>query len=193
MCERFEAHLLSIQTEVGALSRETALENPMKKTLSMTLFLAISLLPPTLAVANDRAIGALIGGGAGAVIGNAIGGRNATIVGGVLGAVAGAAIAAEDRDDRYDDRRVRYYAPQQTYYPPRTYYEPQRAYYPPPPRQVYYDQPPQVYYAPPPQVYYTPPRHRVVVSPPVIHIESGYYREGRRGGGYGHRAYYRPY
>ena len=156
----------------------------MKKTLSMTLFLVIGLLPPTLAVANDRAIGALIGGGAGAAIGNAIGGRNATIVGGVLGAVAGAAIA-EDRDDRYDDRRVRYYSPQQTYYPPRTYYEPQRAYYPPPP-QVYYTPPPQVYYPPP------PPRHRVMVSPPVIHIESGYYRDGRRGG-YGHRAYYRPH
>ena len=157
----------------------------MKKTLSITLFLAIGLLPPTLAVANDRAIGALIGGGAGAAIGNAIGGRNATIVGGVIGAVAGAAIAAEDRDDRYDDQRVRYYSPQQTYYPPRTYYEPQRAYYPPPP-QVYYTPPPQVYYPPP------PPRHRVMVSPPVIHIESGYYRDGRRGG-YGHRAYYRPH
>ncbi|WP_301103204.1 glycine zipper 2TM domain-containing protein [Propionivibrio sp.] len=67
----------------------------MKKQLGITLTLAACLLSSTVAMADDAVWGALLGGGAGAIAGRSIGGRDGTIIGGVLGAAAGAAIGSE--------------------------------------------------------------------------------------------------
>lgn len=52
------------------------------------------------AVASDELAGAVIGGGAGALIGHAIDRHDGAVVGGILGAVLGVAIADNDDDDR---------------------------------------------------------------------------------------------
>jgi hypothetical protein len=51
------------------------------------------------AIASDELAGALIGAGAGAIIGNSIDRHDGAVVGGILGAVLGAAIA-DDHDRR---------------------------------------------------------------------------------------------
>ena len=110
----------------------------MKKQLGITL--AMCLLVSTTALADDAVLGALLGGGAGALVGHSIGGRNATIIGGALGAATGAAIATSNSHGS----RVIYTAPA-------AYMPPPVAYMPPPPPPVYvptYSQ--QVYYAAPP-------------------------------------------
>lgn len=48
------------------------------------------------AMASDQLAGALIGAGAGAVVGNAVGGRDAAVAGGFIGAILGAAVADHD-------------------------------------------------------------------------------------------------
>jgi hypothetical protein len=112
------------------------------------------------ASAADPALGAIIGGGLGAVIGHQFHHRNGAAVGGALGAIIGATSAAESNrygygygygyydDDDYDRR----------YYAPRSY--------------GYYAPPPPVYYAPAP-VYYGPPAY---YGPSIV-----------IGGTYGHR------
>ncbi len=52
---------------------------------------------------NDTERGAVIGGGTGALVGNAVGGGGGTLVGGAVGAVGGGLIGHElDRDHRND-------------------------------------------------------------------------------------------
>lgn len=91
------------------------------------------------AMASDAVIGALLGGGAGAFVGQSIGGRDATIIGGAIGAAAGAAIGSERGRTTYVERRVEYVPP---YAPPRVQYIP-----PPPPAYYYYSQPAPVVYS----------------------------------------------
>jgi len=101
------------------------------------------------ASASDQFAGALIGAGAGAVIGNAIDHRDGAVVGGLFGAILGAAISDDDRRTvsvRHVHRPV----------PVHRGYE--RAYYAPPPV---------VYYAPPPVRYVAPPVYvKVRPAPP---------------------------
>jgi hypothetical protein len=65
------------------------------------------------AAANDQFASALLGAGAGAVIGHAVGGHDAALFGGIVGAMVGA--AANDRDGP----RVVVRAPFPVYQPPR--------------------------------------------------------------------------
>ena len=95
------------------------------------------------AMANDAIVGAIIGGGAGAFVGQSFGGRDATIIGGALGAAAGVAIASDRGRTSYVERRVEYI--------------------PPPPPQIYYEQPVRV--MPAPGYYGYGPRVRVVETP----------------------------
>lgn len=143
----------------------------MKKTIGLTLALSLGLMTSTVALANDTVLGAVIGGGAGALIGHAVGGRNGTLVGGVIGATAGAVIASDQDDNRRHDRRVvQYYAPQpQTVYTTQTYYQPEPAYYP---QQ---------------QVYYAPPPVRVIAPPTTVYVTSGYRGNDHR---YDHRRHH---
>jgi hypothetical protein len=73
----------------------------MKHNLLASILLAsgLTVFGNHVATASDELGGALLGAGAGAVVGHVIGGRDAAIVGGFLGAVIGAA-AADDDDDR---------------------------------------------------------------------------------------------
>jgi hypothetical protein len=130
----------------------------MNKQLRITLALSLGLLSANAALADDAVLGALLGGGAGAVVGRSIGGRDATIIGGALGAAAGAAIGSEHR------RRAR------------VDYAPAPVYYDAPPAYSHYSPPPPAYY--PQQVYYTQPMR--VEAPPVYFVEDGYYRGGWR-------------
>lgn len=66
---------------------------------SILLVSGLTALGNHAATASDELGGALLGAGAGAVVGHVIGGRDAAIVGGFLGAMIGAA-AADDDDDR---------------------------------------------------------------------------------------------
>jgi hypothetical protein len=94
----------------------------------------------TRADAADPVLGALIGGGIGAAIGNSVHHHNGAAVGGVLGAITGAAIANDvNRSYYYGDGG--YYAPSAPAYS----YGPD-----------YYAAPAPSYYAPPPPVYYGP-------------------------------------
>ena len=97
----------------------------MNKKLGGALLLSLGLLSSGAAMANDAVIGAIVGGGAGALVGHSLGGRDGTIVGGVLGAAAGAAIASESRLVRVED-----YPPPAPYYRRPGYYEPVRVYRP---------------------------------------------------------------
>jgi hypothetical protein len=97
------------------------------------------------ASAGDPALGALVGAGIGAAIGNSVNGHNGAWVGGALGAVTGATIAANS-GGYYDGGN---YAPSYgyaspppvSYGPAVTYYAPAATYYAPPiayrPRPVY--------------------------------------------------------
>ena len=106
----------------------------------------------TRASAGDPALGALLGAGVGAAIGNSVNHHNGAWVGGAIGAVAGATIAASSgpyyggagyAPDYYD-----YGAPAApAYYPPATYYAPAPAYYAPP-AVVYRSRPVYVGYRP---------------------------------------------
>ena len=71
--------------------------NGARRTMAV-LGVAFGLLSVS-AQADDRVLGAVIGGSAGAVIGHTVNGRNGALVGGALGAAAGAVIAASDRGD----------------------------------------------------------------------------------------------
>jgi hypothetical protein len=82
-----------------------------------------ALASPVASASDDELAGLLVGAGAGAVIGHAIGGHDAAVVGGFLGAAIG--VAAADDDDRDGYRRyhprpdVRYRpAPPRYYAPP---------------------------------------------------------------------------
>lgn len=111
------------------------------KYLITTLLLAGSTAFGNTAMASDELAGAVIGAGAGAVIGNAIDRHDGAVVGGILGAVLGLAIA-DDEDDH--GRRVVYAPPRPVYGPaPLVVYEA--------PRVRYVQQP--VYVAPPRPVY----------------------------------------
>ena len=72
----------------------------------VSALLAGSMIFMNAARADDTLFGAVLGGGAGVLVGHAVGGRDGAIVGGALGAVAGAVIAADDDDDRRGGRRV---------------------------------------------------------------------------------------
>lgn len=68
------------------------------------LFLMSSLLVTSLVAApvmagerQDAVVGAVIGSGAGALIGHSLSGRDGALFGGALGAMAGVAIATSDR------------------------------------------------------------------------------------------------
>lgn len=110
----------------------------LKKPLMIATLSAAVVLGaiPTQASAADPLLGALIGGGIGAAIGNSSNRHHGGAVGGLIGAVIGSSIAADsnryyggrydDRgysgeryyDDRYDDRGSygeRYYAPAPSY------------------------------------------------------------------------------
>lgn len=79
-----------------------------------SLLITAGLLTISLAAGAARAespvLGAMLGGGTGAWVGNSFGGRNGAIVGGALGAVAGVVIA----NGEYR-RAPTYYAPQPVY------------------------------------------------------------------------------
>ena len=113
----------------------------MNKNLLNAMVVSLGLLTAGVAMADDAVIGALIGGGAGALVGRSIGGRDATIIGGAIGAAAGAAIGSDRSRVRYE-QRVEYYNPAPVYVAQETYY-PAPVYYAPPPVRV---SPPTVYY-----------------------------------------------
>lgn len=141
----------------------------MKKGFVSAVTLSLGLLTANAALANDAVIGAIVGGGLGAVVGNQVSGRNGAVIGGAVGAAAGAAIASDnDRDRNY--RRVHGYyvapAPVPVYAPPPVYQVP--------------------VYAPPP-VYYAPPPVRVV-TPPVVYVPA--YGRAHHHQYYRHDGYY---
>jgi len=72
-----------------------ALKNPLAKIATLSAAtVAVVGLGATQAKAADPVLGALIGGGIGAAIGNSTHHHNGAAVGGVLGAIAGASIAS---------------------------------------------------------------------------------------------------
>ncbi len=73
---------------------------------------------------HEQFLGAVIGGGTGALIGDSMGGRDGAIIGGALGAVAGAALT-----------QAHYRSPVVEYVPPPLYYRPPSVLVPAP---VYY-------------------------------------------------------
>lgn len=113
----------------------------MKGRFAIPMALATGLtLAAGNASASDEVFGALLGGATGAVIGHAVGGRDAAVAGGAFGAIVGAAAASDDRyyGDYYGPRRV-YGPPPPVYYgPPRVVYEDYRPVYGPPPVVIQY-------------------------------------------------------
>jgi hypothetical protein len=67
--------------------------------IAAALFAASLALTPG-ARASDALIGALLGAGAGIVVGHAVGGQDGAIVGGGIGAIAGAAIGSHHHRSR---------------------------------------------------------------------------------------------
>ena len=61
----------------------------MKTRFVVVLSLSLGLLSAGAARADSPVLGAVVGGGLGAVVGNQIGGRDGAIVGGAVGAAAG--------------------------------------------------------------------------------------------------------
>lgn len=78
------------------------------------IIIAAGLAVTAQAQAHDEVIGAIIGGGAGAIIGKAIGGRDGAVIGGAIGAAAGASSARHDHEqrvvyrERYEPAQPRY-------------------------------------------------------------------------------------
>ena len=66
----------------------------MRKSIVIALTLSAGLLSANAAQANDAVLGAVIGGGLGAVVGNHVSGRDGAIIGGAVGAAAGVVIAS---------------------------------------------------------------------------------------------------
>lgn len=141
------------------------------------------LAPP--AQASQPVVGAIIGGGAGAMIGQSFGGRDGAVIGGAIGAAAGAAAAQHARHGGYGASvgfGVGY--PPPVYVPsPPVYYSPPPVYYGAPPVIV---APPAVVYRAPKVVYQAPPR---VLYGPVHGWSNGrHVHHGHRGDrGRGHR------
>jgi len=90
------------------------------------------------AMAHDQVAGALLGAGAGAIVGHAIGGPDAAVAGGLIGAVTGAAVSSH-----HPPPLSVHYAGGYGYAPP--------AYYPGWPRAP-------VYVVPPPPIIFVPSR-----------------------------------
>ena len=120
----------------------------MKTCFGLILSLSLSLFSADAVQASDVALGAIVGGGLGVVIGNHVSGHNGAVIGGAVGAVTGAIIASDGgrthhRDVYYHDTTY-YYAPRPVYYAPTPVYVPAPAYHrarhpvvrhsPPPPR-----------------------------------------------------------
>lgn len=84
--------------------------------------------------ASDEVAGALIGVGAGALIGHSIDRCDGAVIGGILGAMVGAAIADDDDDHR---RVVVRDPPRRLTPPPAVVFRPDRPVYGPPPVVVY--------------------------------------------------------
>ena len=130
----------------------------MKTRFVVVLSLSLGLLLADAARADSPVLGAVVGGGLGAVVGNQIGGRDGAIVGGAVGAAAGVIVASND-DYRHRDRGYGYYYPAppppvRVYAPPPVVYRAAPVYAPAP---VYVTGPvyaPAPVYAPPVQVYY---------------------------------------
>jgi uncharacterized protein YcfJ len=145
----------------------------MKRILAVSAVLAVATLGASgTAMAGDPVVGAVVGGGIGAVIGHAMGGRDGAVVGSIIGAGTGAAVAT-DNDGRvvgyeYDDAPA-----------PVVYAQPRVVYVPA--RRVVYEEPPVV----------VRPRGYVVAYRNYGH---GYYygREGRWDDehGYGDRGWH---
>lgn len=106
------------------------------------------------ATASDEFVGAMVGGGVGALIGNSVHrhGNHGAVAGGIIGAITGAAIAHNNRG--YDAPREAYYQEPVRYRRDVEYYEPQPVYYR---QRVEYT--PQTYYRPSPVIVYTQPSH----------------------------------
>ena len=140
----------------------------------------------TKASANgDPALGALLGAGVGAAIGNSVNHHNGAWVGGAIGALAGASIAANS-GGYYDPAYgygPDYGAPAPAYYSgPTTYYAPAPAYYPAPTvvfrsRPVYVGAPYRSYVRPYPVQYRGPGR------PDYGHGRGNWQDRGHRGPG----------
>ena len=128
----------------------------MKRNIGACIVLSLGLLSANVALAGNTALGALLGGSVGAIVGQQIGGHDGTLIGGAVGAVAGAIIASENDDHRH--RRYDY-APS---YPSRVVHAPAPAYRSAPVR-------------------YTPPA-RVVRQP--VYVSSP--AKARQNQGYGH-------
>lgn len=127
------------------------LSNPLARIATLTAAtVAVVGLTATQAKAADPILGALIGGGIGAAIGDSTHHRNGAAVGGVLGAIVGSSIAADSNRYYYDNRGYydrgyydrgyynrgysgAYYAPAPVYVAPRYYAPPTYGYYAPPP------------------------------------------------------------
>ena len=107
----------------------------MNRKIAIAL-VSVGLLSANAARADDALLGALLGGGAGVLIGHSIAGRNGSVIGGALGAAAGVAIATD-----HSRPRVAYVAPAPVYTP----------------QPVYVAAPPAYYYGPPPVVVQTVP------------------------------------
>ena len=114
---------------------------------SLVLATAMQAAP---AFAGDPVVGGLIGGAAGAAIGNHVHGRHGAIVGAAIGGATGVLIATEPRHRRYDEPRTVVQERVVVRETPRYYYR----------EPVRYAEP--VYYHPRPQpiVYVRETRHR---------------------------------
>lgn len=150
----------------------------MKRMLTISALVLTTMSAGAFAGDRDAVVGAMVGGGAGALIGHSVNGRDGAMVGGALGALAGVAIATSDRDNDRADYRESYRE---------NYREPQRV--------VVYERRPVVrervvVYQPRPVVVYRE-------APRVIRYERVDWREGRgprgHGNGHGHRSHYDYY
>jgi len=102
--------------------------------VSSLLLASLVALGAPAANANDELAGALLGAGAGAVIGHAVNGQDGAVVGGFLGALIGASVADDDGGrgravivrpgprPYYAPPAVRYYAPPRPWVGPAPYW-----------------------------------------------------------------------
>ena len=95
----------------------------MNKKFAIAL-MSVGLLSANAARADDALLGALLGGGAGVLIGHSIAGRNGSVIGGALGAAAGVAIATDHHQARVAYVPPPVYAPQPVYVATPAYYAP---------------------------------------------------------------------